>query len=254
MEYEDIPDDVWLHHVVVKTGDQLTYYRNGNASSSGVITQALDAAMPLYFSGDNSGGDGENWGGMLSDVRIYDGALTQESVQVIMGGPAPATLAAWEKEAKAAKPGFIATNVEDGLYDIGTYGGEMTYEFVVHSNLDEEEVSMCLIGRRDFGDVQAGLKYEQWENTGTYGATIFGVADYDFGVANDPGLTTHLVFVASTEAGVTDLYVNGAYKGSVAAAITLSGEVGIGYGAQDRVDADPFFDNFDGDRLRGRDL
>jgi len=164
-----------------------------------------------------------------------------------MGGPAPATLAAWEDAAMAGKPGFFATNVEDGLYDIGVFGGEMTYEFLVRSNPDEEQASMCLIGRRDFGDTEMGLKYEQWNNTGTYGATAFGVADYDFGVATNPGLFTHLVFVASAEAGTTDLYVNGAYKGSVAAAITLSGLVGIGYGAQDREGADPFFDDFDGE-------
>jgi len=246
MEYEDIPDDVWLHHVVVKTGAQLTYYRNGMAAGAGTITQALDFPQPLYFGGDNEGAEGENWAGSMSDVRIYDGALSQEQVQAIMGGPAPATLAAWEDAAKAARPGFLATNVEDGLYDIGAFGGEQTYEFVLQSNPDEEQASMCLIGRRDFGDVQAGLKYEQWNNTGTYGATLFGVADYDYGVATDPGLFTHLVFVASTEAGTTALYVNGAYAGSVDAAITLSGLVGIGYGAQDREGADPFFDDFDG--------
>ena len=156
-------------------------------------------------------------------------------------------LDAWEEAAADADPGFLATNVEDGVYDIGAFGGEMTYEFVVRSNVDEEEASMCLIGRRYFGDTEAGLKYEQWNNTGTYGATVFGVADYDFGVANDPGLITHLVFVASTEAGLTDLYVNGAYQGFVEAPITLSGEVGIGCGIQDSADADPVFDNFDGD-------
>ena len=42
----------------------------------------------------------------------------------------------------------------------------MTYEFVVRSNPAETEPSMCLIGRRDFGDTQMGLKYEQWNNTG----------------------------------------------------------------------------------------
>jgi len=155
------------------------------------------------------------------------------------------SLVVWEDAATAAAPGFLATNVEDGVYDIGTYGGEMTYEFIVQSNPDEEEASMALIGRRNFGDPQAGLKYEQWNNTGTYGATIFGVADYDYGVATDPGVITHLVFVASTEAGMTDLYVNGAYKGSVEAAITLSGLVGIGYGAQAE-DGSDFFDDFDG--------
>jgi hypothetical protein len=247
MEYEDIPNDVWLHHVVVKTADQLTYYRNGMVAGTGTITQALDFPQPLYFGGDNEGAEGENGAGFMSAGRTYAGALSPEQGQAIMGGPAPATLAAWEDAAMAAEPGFFATNVEDGLYDIGVFGGEMTYEFLVRSNPDETQASMCLIGRRDFGDTQSGLKYEQWNNTGTYGATLFGVADYDFGVANTPGLFTHLVFVASAEAGATDLYVNGAYKGSVAAAITLSGLVGIGYGAQDREGADPFFDDFDGE-------
>jgi len=107
---------------------------------------------------------------------------------------------------------------------------------------------MCLIGRRQFGDTQMGLKYEQWNNTGTYGATVFGVMDYDFGVPTAPGEYTHLVFVASQAAGTTDLYVNGVLQGSVAAAITLSGRVGIGYGAQG-ADASGRFDDFDGDIL-----
>jgi concanavalin A-like lectin/glucanase superfamily protein len=85
MEYEDIPDDVWLHHVVVKTADQLTYYRNGVASSSGVITQAMDVPQPLYFGGDNEGSEGENWAGMLSDVRIYNSALSAGEVAFLTG-------------------------------------------------------------------------------------------------------------------------------------------------------------------------
>ncbi len=166
---------------------------------------------------------------------------------LIPGVAAASDLAGWEKAAIKASPTFFGTNVEDGVYDIGPLGGEITYEFVVQSNPDEEQASMCLIGRRDFGDTQAGLKYEQWNNTGTYGATIFGVMDYDFGVANDPNVITHLAFVSSEELGATELYVNGVLMGSVASPITLSGLVGIGYGAQDRPDADPFFDDFDGE-------
>jgi len=116
----------------------------------------------------------------------------------------------------------------------------------VRSNPDEVEASMCLIGRRQFGDTQMGLKYEQWNNTKSYGATVFGVMDYDFGVPNAPGEYTHLVFVSSKAAAKTDLYVNGAIKGSVATAISLSGLVGIGFGAQG-ADASGAFDNFDGD-------
>jgi hypothetical protein len=156
-----------------------------------------------------------------------------------------ANIGSWRTAAEADGPSFLATEVPDGLYDIGAFSGDITYEFVVRSNPDETEASMCLIGRRQFGDTQMGLKYEQWNNTGTYGATVFGVLDYDYGVPNAPGEFTHLVFVSNAAAGKTDLYVNGVLKGSVATAITLSGLVGIGYGAQG-ADGSGSFDNFDG--------
>ena len=151
----------------------------------------------------------------------------------------------WKTAAADAKPGYLATYVADGVYDIGAFGGEQTYEFIVRSNPDEVEASMCLIGRRQFGDTTVGLKYEQWNNTKTYGATVFGVLDYDYQVPTAPGEYTHLAFVSSQAAKKTDLYVNGVLKGSIATAITLSGKVGIGYGAQG-ADASGSFDNFDG--------
>ena len=85
LDYEDIPADVWLHHAVVKTADQLTYYRNGIEAGSGTITQPLDFPQPLFFGGDNEGSSGENWRGLMSDARIYDRALTGLEVQAAMG-------------------------------------------------------------------------------------------------------------------------------------------------------------------------
>ena len=74
LEYDDIPADVWIHHAVVKTSNQLTYYRNGYPASSGIITQALDFPQPLYFGGDNEGAEGENWNGYMSNACIYNRA------------------------------------------------------------------------------------------------------------------------------------------------------------------------------------
>jgi len=85
MEYDDIPADVWLHHAVVKTGDQLTYYRNGIEAGSGTITQALDVPQPLFFGGDNEGAEGENWNGLMSDVCIYDRALSEAEILYLAG-------------------------------------------------------------------------------------------------------------------------------------------------------------------------
>jgi len=183
-------------------------------------------------------GDGEPGGaGVLkvADVKIVEPDRTAE-------------IASWQAAADAASPVFIATNVADGTYDIGTYGGEQTYEFVVRSNPAETEPSMALIGRRQLGDTRAGIKFDQWENTGEYGATIFGVVDLYFGVPNNPGVDTHLAFVSSVDAKTTKLYVNGEYKASVEEAISLSGSVGIGYGIQDPAlnNGAATFDNFDG--------
>jgi len=77
LEYDDIEADVWLHHAVVKAADQLTYYRNGIKASLGTFTQPLDLPQPLFFGGDNEGSAGENWAGLMSDVRIYNRALTE---------------------------------------------------------------------------------------------------------------------------------------------------------------------------------
>jgi hypothetical protein len=76
LDYDDIPADVWIHHAVVKTADQLTYYRNGIKASSGTFTQPLDFPQPLFFGGDNEAAEGENWSGLMSEVRIYNRALT----------------------------------------------------------------------------------------------------------------------------------------------------------------------------------
>ncbi|MBP7050760.1 MAG: discoidin domain-containing protein [Phycisphaerae bacterium] len=89
LDYDDIPNDVWLHHVVVKTGAQLTYFRNGVEAAARVITQALDYPMPLFFGGDNENAEGENWAGMLSDVRVYTRALTVSEILRAMAGKGP---------------------------------------------------------------------------------------------------------------------------------------------------------------------
>jgi hypothetical protein len=50
---------------------------------------------------------------------------------------------------------LLATFVQNGTYDIGTFGGDQTYEFVVRA-IEETMTSLCLIGRLNFGDTKAG--------------------------------------------------------------------------------------------------
>jgi len=237
----------WTFCAVTVAPDKATFYVNGEAkAANNVVHGAATWDGPIWLGGDgNAQWVGRRMNGSLDDVTFFSRARAEEEGQALMFGLPGAAKASWENAAKAAAPAFLATDIPDGVYDIGTLGGEITYEFVVQSNPDETQASMCLIGRRNFGDTQAGIKYEQWPDSKTYGATLFGVVDLDFGVPTAPGVPTHLVFVSSEATGTTALYVNGEYKASVAAAITLSGKVGIGYGAQAE-DGSSFFDDFDG--------
>lgn len=141
-----------------------------------------------------------------------------------------ATLNDWVTEVGIDTPAtYSDTNVTAGIVDVGAIAGPASYEFIVNANPDEQEVSMALIGATFTGSSRVGLKFEQWNNTTTYGATAFGVADHDFGVNNVLGVDVHLVFVA--DGGQTSLYVDGALAGSIGAEIVPSGIVGIGFAA-----------------------
>ncbi|MBN2329053.1 MAG: LamG domain-containing protein [Candidatus Omnitrophica bacterium] len=80
LDYDDIPNDVWMHHVVVKDGFLLIYYRNGAASAARTISTVLNNPQPLFIGGDNEGSEGENWIGALDNVRIYNEALSGDEV------------------------------------------------------------------------------------------------------------------------------------------------------------------------------
>jgi hypothetical protein len=157
---------------------------------------------------------------------------------------ASALLSDWEGEvAVGTVATYSATNVEIGVADIGAITGPASYEFIVNVNPEEAEVSMALMGAMNFTTAPFGLKFEQWPDTMTYGATAFGVADYDFGVANVLGEDVHIAFVAS--GATTELYVNGAWAGSIGAAILPSGIVGIGQAIKDAEGLE-FVDRLDG--------
>ena len=78
-EFGDLAESegVWVHHVVVKTGDTLTHYTDGEEDESSTFTGELQNPQPLYFGGDQTN---ENWSGMLDDIAIWDRALSAAEV------------------------------------------------------------------------------------------------------------------------------------------------------------------------------
>ncbi|HEY3852757.1 MAG TPA: LamG-like jellyroll fold domain-containing protein [Verrucomicrobiae bacterium] len=84
----------WEHWAVVYDGANLTVYLNGNQGpKSGVASQALSAAIGYagyqgaIHIGTEVGMDANrNWSGMLDDVAVFNGALTQDEIQTVMSG------------------------------------------------------------------------------------------------------------------------------------------------------------------------
>ena len=152
------------------------------------------------------------------------------------------SLSAWMNAVAAGAPAaYVGTNFGGpSIEDTGvrsTANGN-TYEFVV--NGDNDAISVGLLGDRNAGGANDGLKYEQYPDSGQYGITDFGIADYTFtGAFNNPGVDTHLAFVVDTAAGTTELFENGVSVGLVTYAPVLGGMQGIGQ------IHDPVFGEFD---------
>jgi len=100
IDYEDVPADIWVHHAVVKDGANLTYYRNGEVAGTGITTATIDK-NPFYMGGD---ANGERWQGYISDVRLYNKALTVDEVKLAMRGD---PLVAWGPNPRPGSTPYI---------------------------------------------------------------------------------------------------------------------------------------------------
>ena len=85
IDYADMPLSTWAHHVLVKQGTALTYYRNGSLTGSRTITADLNNPQPFYFGGDRTN---ENWAGKLDDIAIWTRALTGAQISSLNSGTA----------------------------------------------------------------------------------------------------------------------------------------------------------------------
>jgi hypothetical protein len=84
LDYVDIPQNVWIHHAVVKDGNTktLTYYRNGVAYTNLPVTSG-SSVRPFYMGGDKYA---EWWQGRLDDVAIWTDALPSNSIAGLASG------------------------------------------------------------------------------------------------------------------------------------------------------------------------
>jgi hypothetical protein len=84
INYNTIPNGVWVHHTLVKDGTSLTYYRDGVKTLTNTMTKTV-TANPFYMGADAYSGVVEAWQGYLSDVRLYTRALNAAELATITG-------------------------------------------------------------------------------------------------------------------------------------------------------------------------
>lgn len=138
----------------------------------------------------------------------------------------------WLDAIQAAGPGYTNSDISSAIQaDIGTYdeatNGGVTYEIIY--NADVGGPSSAFMGSLSApAGASGGLKLDQWNQTGKFGATAFGVADYTFDTDAVFNADTHVAYVM--DGSSTQFYLNGSLAETVAdASFALSGLTGIGH-------------------------
>lgn len=85
--------DQWEHWAVVSDGTNFTVYLNGNEAGGGEVSDLVTASLgsvgyqgSILIGSELDTDASCNWNGMLDDVAVFAGALTQAQVQTVMGG------------------------------------------------------------------------------------------------------------------------------------------------------------------------
>lgn len=207
---EYIPSDgEWRHHVVVKDGAQLAYYRNGEFFNEHELLDPMFSPDPLPFGlgGQGGLGTGEFWAGMLSDVRLYDHALTEEEIAAIINGVGPiggdynadglVDLTDINLQAQAMNDPNPNLSVYDengdgvvNVADRNIWVRDHKGTWVGDADLDGEFksadfVTVFLAGKYENGE-QAGWEEGDWDGDLTFGSRDFVAAFLDGGYELGP--------------------------------------------------------------------
>lgn len=143
-----------------------------------------------------------------------------------------AALADWQNQVTSvgATPAATVFSLTSGsspiLTDVGALSGDRSFEFIVNAGLGG--ASSAFLGSRGGVNGNQGLKFEQWQDSGFYGLTVFGVVDLYSAAAATLNADTHVAFTSDGVTG-TDLYVNGALVHTFAGnPLALTGPQGLG--------------------------
>ncbi len=149
-------------------------------------------------------------------------------------------LTAWHTQAANTAGNVVADNTgwifdgteETGVldFDYGTLDGSdvddgATIEYIC--NISDAGASIALGSMKSVDDKILVLKFEQWQNSGTFGITEPGVKDHILVTPAPFGRQAHVVFVRNSDSTI-DLYVNGEHAENTTTNFSFSLGGGIG--------------------------
>jgi hypothetical protein len=153
--------------------------------------------------------------GLLASASFSQAALADWQNQVTSVGTTP-----------AATVFSLTSGSSPVLTDVGALSGDRSFEFIVNAGLGG--ASSAFLGSRGGANGNQGLKFEQWQDAGVYGLTLFGIVDLYSTTLATLGVDTHVIFSSDGTTG-TDLYVNGALVHTFAGnPLALTGLQGLG--------------------------
>jgi len=194
----------WIHHAVVKDGTTLTYYRNGEVGNYREIAtpQMSPAPLPILMGGQ---GGQELWRGFLSDVRLWDQALTPEELRasIVEGrqagdfdGDGDLTVADIDQLLTAIKANDHTSALDlsgDGVVDRGDLGiwvRDLKKTWIGDANLDGQFSSQDLVVTFAVGKYESGLPASwaegDWTGNGAFDTQDFVAAFVDGGYEAGP--------------------------------------------------------------------
>jgi hypothetical protein len=100
-----LPLNTWSHIAVTYNGAQMSFYLNGTLVSSTAVTGAITASTDALTIGGNAY-SGQNWNGLVDEVRIYNRALSAAEIQTDKNTPLVTTVTPPAPTAPAAPQGL----------------------------------------------------------------------------------------------------------------------------------------------------
>jgi Concanavalin A-like lectin/glucanases superfamily len=158
-----LTQNTWYYLTVTYDGATIKFYRDGVLQNTSTPSSSLTADQGLFYIGATA--FGEYFTGLIDDIRIYDGALTQTQIQDIMAIPvAPGCPSV--PNALVASYGFEGNGTDSTLnghtavlgtgwsYTTGKYGqGAISTGASGITVADADALDMC-----------GGFTYEGWIN------------------------------------------------------------------------------------------